>query len=94
MWRGRFRSAAVRASLLAAVEVSISDSTLVDGLAETLRLHGYAVTRIGAERLHVGLDASRRGAVEALGSAELELDLYLRAWEAKQAAHVRARRSG
>jgi hypothetical protein len=66
------------------MEIGVSDSTLVDELAERLRSYGYAITRTNGHNLHVGLDASRRGAVKVLGSAELELDLYLRAWEARR----------
>jgi hypothetical protein len=64
------------------LEIGVSDSMVVDELAERLRGYGYAVARTSAHNLHVGLGASRRGAVSVLGSAELELDLYLRAWEA------------
>jgi hypothetical protein len=65
------------------MDVEVSDSALVDELAVTLRRYGYSVVRTDRNRLHVGLGAEQRGAVKALGSAELELDLYLRAWQAR-----------
>jgi len=65
------------------MNVQVSDSAIVDGLADMLRGFGYAVARTGRQRLHVGLGAEQRGAVTVLGSAELELDLYLRAWQAR-----------
>jgi len=65
------------------MNVQVSDSTLVDGLADTLRGFGYAVARTGCQRLHVGLGAEQRGAAIVLGSAELELDLHLRTWQVR-----------
>jgi hypothetical protein len=65
------------------MEVEISDSALLNELAVTLRRYGYSVVRTHRNRLHVGLGAEQRGAVKVLGSAELELDLYLRAWQAR-----------
>ena len=76
------------------MNVEVSDSTLVDDLADTLRRFGYAVVRTGRRRLHVDLGAEQRGAVNVLGSAELELDLYLRAWQARHPAAVAERISG
>jgi len=62
------------------MNVEVSESALVDGLAEMLRGFGYAVVRTGRQRLYVDLGAEQRGAPALLGSAELELDLYLRVW--------------
>jgi hypothetical protein len=76
------------------MDVDVSDSLLVDELADLLRRYGYAIVRTGLNRLHVGLGASQRGAVQVLGSAELELALYLRAWEARHPGVQAARVNG
>jgi hypothetical protein len=65
------------------MKVTVSDSVLIGELAQTLPGYGYSVVRTRADALHVGLGAVQRGAVAVLGSAELELDLYLRAWQAR-----------
>jgi len=64
------------------MNVEVTESALVDGLAEMLRGFGYAVVRTGRQRLYVDLGAEQRGAAALLGSAELELDLHLVAWQA------------
>jgi hypothetical protein len=71
------------------MNIEVSDSALVDDLAEAIRLRGFAVVRVGSNSLYVGLSASQRGADALPGSTVLELDLLLGAWEAKnRGAHA------
>ena len=75
------------------MNVEVSDGALGDDLDGTLRRVGYAVVRTGRRRLHVDLGAEQRGAATVLGSVELELDLYVRAWEARHPGSLAERMS-
>lgn len=77
------------------MEVEVTDPKLVDELAEALRRFEFTVARTGPASLAVRLDPTPPGVAEIEGAAELELDLYLKVWEAKhpgvRAARVAAR---
>jgi hypothetical protein len=66
----------------AAVKVDVSETELVDELAEALRRCEFSVLRTGANTLHVSPGPAQHGVDEIPGATELELDLYLRLWEA------------
>jgi hypothetical protein len=59
------------------VKIRVSDPTLVEDLAEMLRNAQYLVTREGRHTLDVEL---RQPLPE--DAAQLEIDVYLRVWEA------------
>jgi hypothetical protein len=61
----------------------VSESVLVDELAQALRRCEFSVLRTGENTLHVSAGESQHGVNEIEGAAELELDLYLKVWEAK-----------
>jgi hypothetical protein len=61
----------------------VSESTLVDELAQALRRCEFSVLRTGENTLHVSAGPSQQGVDAIEGAAELELDLYLKVWEAK-----------
>jgi hypothetical protein len=61
----------------------VSESTLVDELAQALRRCEFSVLRTGETTLHVAPEPSQPGVEAIEGAAELELDLYLKVWEAK-----------
>jgi hypothetical protein len=84
MRRSRVRTAALR--------VEISDAALVDELAQTLRRCEFVVMRTSSRELEVRPRAAQHGAPQIEGAAELELDLYLKVWEAKHPG-VRASRA-
>jgi hypothetical protein len=65
------------------MRVEVSDAALVDELAQALRRCEFTVTRIGKDELDVKLGPAQHGAAEIEGAAELELDLYLKVWEAR-----------
>jgi hypothetical protein len=73
------------------MKVEVSDSALVDELAQALRRYEFSVVRTGLQRLHVGFGASQRNLAATPDAAQLELDLYLKVWEAKRPG-VRATR--
>lgn len=73
------------------MEIQVSDSTRIGELASLLRSYDYTVVEGGGTTLYVDVPAGQRGATRILGTAELELDLYLRAWEARHPG-LRARR--
>jgi hypothetical protein len=73
------------------MRIEVSDSALVDELAQALRRCEFSVVRTGAQRLHVRLGASHGNVGTIPGAAELELDLYLKVWEVKHPG-VRATR--
>ena len=75
------------------MKIEVSDCTLVDELAHTLRGYDYRVIRSGANELRVGLGPDHWGALRVLGTAELELDMYLTAWQAVHPG-IRAHRTG
>jgi hypothetical protein len=56
----------------------------VDDLAQALRRCEFTTMRVGSHELEVKLGPAQHGAAEIRGAAELELDLFLRVWEAKQ----------
>jgi hypothetical protein len=78
------------------VEVEVTNPKLVDELAEALRRFEFTVARTGPASLTVRLDPTPPGVAEIEGAAELELDLYLKGWEAThpgvRVARVAARR--
>jgi hypothetical protein len=65
------------------VKVQVSEGTLVDELAQALRRCEFSVLRTGESTLNVSPGPSQHGVDEIEGAAELELDLYLKVWEAK-----------
>lgn len=65
------------------MEVEVTDPKLLDELAEALRRCEFSVARAGPSSLAVRLDPTPPGVVEIEGAAALELDLYLKVWEAK-----------
>jgi hypothetical protein len=74
------------------MKVEVTDPELVGELADALRRCGYRVLRTTPTTLTA--DAAQPPAVEAIpGAEELELDLYLKFWEARYPG-VRARRTG
>jgi hypothetical protein len=77
------------------VRVSVSEAALVDGLAEALRRCEFVVARTGRHELDARLAAAPPGWPEIQGAGELELDLYLRVWEARHPGvrAVRAKRA-
>jgi hypothetical protein len=83
--------AATREGATAAMRIEVSDSTLVDELAQALRRCEFSVVRTGAQRLHVRSGASHENVGTIPGAVELELDLYLKVWEVKHPG-VRATR--
>jgi hypothetical protein len=65
------------------VKVQVSESTLVDELAQALRRCEFSVLRTGANTLHVSPVPAQHRVEEIPGAVALELDLYLKVWEAK-----------
>jgi hypothetical protein len=73
------------------MRIEVSDSALVDELAQTLRRCEFSVVRTGAQRLHVGPSATQENIAAIPGAMALELDLYLKVWEVRHPG-VRATR--
>lgn len=68
--------------LLSVVEVHVSDPSLVEELADSLRRSAFRVLRTGSVTLEVEGTAEHAGPGAIRGAVELELDLYLQVWEA------------
>jgi hypothetical protein len=64
------------------MRVEVSEAALVDELAQALRRCEFTVMRVGRNELEVTVGPAQHGAAEIEGAAELELDLYLKVWEA------------
>jgi hypothetical protein len=73
------------------VRVSVSEAALVDGLAEALRRCEFTVMRAGSHELEVKVGPARSGSALLKAAAELELDLYLKVWEAQHPGSRAAR---
>lgn len=65
------------------MKIEVSHPSLVDELAEALRRCEFSVVRTGPASLAARLDPVVPAVAEIEGAAELELDLYLKVWEAK-----------
>lgn len=65
------------------MKVEISDPSLIGELAEALRRCEFTVARTDARTLTVSPEPFPPGVGSIHGAAELELDLYLKVWEAK-----------
>ena len=65
----------------AALEVEITDPSLVEELADSLRRCGFRVLRTGDSKLTVTENDPPKGPGAIEGAAELELDLSLQIWE-------------
>lgn len=76
------------------MRIEVSEATLVDGLAQSLRRCEYSVVRTGRHELEVTLGPVRSGLAEIEGAAELEIDMYLKVWEAKHPGLRASRRRG
>ena len=81
--------AANRESVSAAVNIRVTDPILVDDLADALRRCEYTVMQTSASALTAVPPRGPSTRIE--GAEELELDLYLRVWEARHPG-VRASR--
>ena len=73
------------------MKVQVSESVLVDELAQALRRCEFSVLRTGENTLHVSPASAQPRGEEIPGAAELELDLYLKVWEAKHPGSRAAR---
>jgi hypothetical protein len=73
------------------MKVQVSDLELVDELAQALRRCGFSVVRTDTDSLQVSPGPAQGGVAEIEGAMELELDVYLKVWQAKhpRAAAVR-----
>ncbi len=67
------------------MRIEVSDPALVDELAQSLRRCEYGVVRTGRHEVEVTFEPARSGVAEIEGAAELEIDLYLKVWEATHA---------
>ena len=65
------------------MRIEVSEAALLDELAQSLRRCEYSVVRTGRHELEVTLESARSGVAEIEGAAELEIDMYLKVWEAK-----------
>lgn len=74
------RPAATRRTA-AAVEVHLTDPSLVEELADSLRRSAFRVLRTGPETLTVEGTTEHASPAAIPGAVELELDLYLKVWE-------------
>jgi hypothetical protein len=73
------------------VDVHVTDPSLVDELAESLRRSAFRVLRTGSTTIRVEGTTEHIGPGAIPGAVELELDLYLQVWEATHPG-ARARR--
>jgi len=65
------------------MRIEVSEAALVDELAQSLRRCEYCVVRTGRHELEAWREPAEAGVAEIECAAELELDLYLKVWEAK-----------
>jgi hypothetical protein len=65
------------------MEVKVTEPKLVDELADALRRCGYRVLQTGPATLTAEPEQPSAAVRAIAGAEERELDLYLKAWEAR-----------